>query len=83
MHSNSIKAHQLNIEYSSYSNMSERILCKLSELGEARGDQLADALKTQYHKISGRFKPLREQGLIEVVRIEKVGRNNFQVFKLK
>lgn len=63
--------------------MSERIVAKLKELGEATMQQISDALQVPLNKISGRFGELVKRGKIFIVRTIKQGKYSYSVYKAK
>ncbi len=83
MNENSLTAHSNNLQEGSYQTMKERILEKLSEVGQARMQHIALMLGVQEHVISGRFGEMVKSERIEIVEKVKIGKNNYSIYKVK
>jgi len=82
MNTNSLKAHQLNIEFSVYPTMSARILAHLAEVKQATMQDIAATFGVPVHKVSGRFGSLVKTHKIEVFAHKKEGRYSYGIYRL-
>lgn len=81
IHANSIQA--LSIAQPEFKNRKEQILDVLKKHPGKTSIWIADYLKTDLHKISGRFTQLKSEGKIVSIGDVKIGKTNFQQFVIK
>lgn len=79
MHTNSLEVHKDNLAEGKYPKQIKMIVKSLEYLESATMHQIANHLRVPLNTISGRFKRMREEGIIK-----EVGRNEKRrtIFKL-